>query len=66
MTDFDAAAEAPPERDAETMLTPITQIGTTPRAQMVRKLTDIVVLPTGKISANERSLIADILMQCSR
>ncbi len=52
-----------PEPDAETMLTPITRIGTTPRAQMVRKLADIVVLPAGRISANERSLVADILLQ---
>ena len=62
MADFDTAADAPPP-DAETMLTPITKIGVTPRAQMVRKLTDIVVLPTGRISANERALVADILLQ---
>ncbi|MEE2691279.1 MAG: DUF2336 domain-containing protein [Pseudomonadota bacterium] len=37
--------------------------GAGPRALMVRKLTDIVVLPAARISANERSLTADILMQ---
>ena len=63
MADFDIAGEAGPEPDAETMLTPITRIGTTPRAQMVRSLADIVVLPAGRISANERSLVADILLQ---
>lgn len=36
--------------------------GASPRALMVRKLTDIVVLPAARISANERSLTADILM----
>jgi uncharacterized protein (DUF2336 family) len=30
---------------------------------MVRKLCDIVVLPAAKISANERSLVADIMLQ---
>lgn len=63
MADFDIAGGAGPEPDAETMLTPITRIGTTPRAQMVRSLADIVVLPAGRISANERSLVADILLQ---
>ncbi len=63
MGDFDIAGETGPEPDAETMLTPITRIGTTPRAQMVRSLADIVVLPAGRISANERSLVADILLQ---
>ncbi len=63
MSEFEIAEEAGPEPDAETMLTPITRIGTTPRAQMVRSLADIVVLPAGRISANERSLVADILLQ---
>ena len=34
-----------------------------PRALMVRKLTDIVVLSAARLSANERSFTADILMQ---
>lgn len=63
MADFDSAFTAPPTPDAETLLTPITKIGTTPRTQMVRKLADVVVLPTGRISANERALVADILLQ---
>lgn len=63
MSEFETAAEAQPVPDAETMLTPLTKIGTTPRAQMVRKLVDVLVLPAGRISANERSLTADILLQ---
>ena len=62
MADFDIAGETGLLPDAETMLTPITRIGTTPRAQMVRNLCDIVVLPAGRISSNERSLVADILL----
>jgi len=34
-----------------------------PRDLMVRKLIDIIVLPASRISANERSLTADILLQ---
>ncbi len=63
MVDFEQSAGAEPTPDAETMLTPITKIGVTPRAQMVRKLADVVVLPTGRISSNERALVADILLQ---
>ena len=63
MAEFEGATGASPAPDAETMLTPITKIGITPRAQLVRKLSDIVVLPTGRLSANERSLVADILLQ---
>ena len=68
MTDFDAAGEsrmsAPqgPQPDAETMLTPLSPSGPSVRTLMVRKLTDIVVLPSGKISSNERALVADILL----
>lgn len=63
MADFETAEDTGPVPDAETMLTPITHIGVTPRAQMVRNLADTVVLPAGRISANERSLVADILLQ---
>ncbi len=63
MADFDIAGNGEPTPDAETLLTPITKIGPTPRAQLVRKLSDIVVLPTGRISSNERALVADILLQ---
>lgn len=68
MTEFDAAGEprsgAPqgPKPDAETLLTPLTPPGPGVRTLMVRKLTDIVVLPAGKISSNERALVADILL----
>lgn len=34
-----------------------------PRSVLVRRLADIVVLPAGRISANERSLAADIILQ---
>lgn len=34
-----------------------------PRSEMVRKVCDIVVLPATRISANERSFAADILLQ---
>jgi len=63
MADFDIAGNGEPTPDAETLLTPITKIGPTPRALLVRKLSDIVVLPTGRISSNERALVADILLQ---
>lgn len=64
MSEFDPAEdERPgPVRDAETMLTPLTPSGPNARTQMVRKLTDIVALPSARISSNERSLAADILL----
>lgn len=66
MNEFDAddvrSAPRGPKPDAETMLTPLTPTGPTVRTLMVRKLTDIVALPSGKISSNERSLVADILL----
>lgn len=51
---------APP---GDGVLTPLKPVGASPRTLMVRKLADIVVLPTARISANERSLAADILVQ---
>ena len=62
MSEFDAA-ERPPLENADTLLTPMKRGGATPRTLMVRKLADIVVLPTGRVSSNERSLVADILLQ---
>lgn len=66
MNEFDAddirSAPRGPKPDAETMLTPLTPTGPTVRTLMVRKLTDIVALPSGKLSSNERSLVADILL----
>ncbi len=67
MNEYDADEEirpAPtgPQPDAETMLTPLTASGPSVRTLMVRKLTDIVVLPSGKVSSNERALVADILL----
>ncbi|WP_165793860.1 DUF2336 domain-containing protein [Hyphococcus luteus] len=69
MNEFDAdddedvrSRSAGPQPDAETMLTPLTASGPTVRTLMVRKLTDIVALPAGKLSSNERSLAADILL----
>ena len=55
--------EQMPRQDADTLLTPMGKGVTSPRAMMVRKLSDIVVLPSGQISTNERSLVADILLQ---
>ncbi len=64
MTEFETALdEVPAAPDAETMLTPLHAVGHSPRALMARKLTDIVVLPAGRISGNERALVADILLQ---
>jgi len=61
MSDPDAPRDGP---DVETMLTPMAKKkGVAPRTQMVRKLADIVVLPAGRLSANERALVADILLQ---
>lgn len=64
MTDFDAVDETvkPPAADVGAMLTPLTASGPSVRALMVRKLADIVVLPAGRISSNERALVADILL----
>ncbi|MEZ5893266.1 MAG: DUF2336 domain-containing protein [Parvularculaceae bacterium] len=64
MNEFDPAEDVRPgpARDAETLLTPLAPSGPTARTQMVRKLTDIVALPAGKISSNERALAADILL----
>ena len=44
-------------------LTPEAPRGLTPREAMVRKLADLVVLPATRISSNERSLVADIMLQ---
>jgi hypothetical protein len=38
-------------------------LGSSPRELLVRKLIDIVVLPAARISANERALAADVLLQ---
>lgn len=67
MNEFDADRDAGtgrsgPKPDVETMLTPLTASGPSVRTLMVRKLTDIVALPSGKISSNERALVADILL----
>ena len=44
-------------------LTPPPQRGHTPREILIRKLADIVVLPAARISSNERSLVADVMLQ---
>lgn len=48
---------------ADVGLTPAASRGHSPREIMIRKLADIVVLPATRISANERSLVADIMLQ---
>jgi len=62
MSDFETADDARIP-DAVTLLTPMEKTSPSPRSLMVRKLADIVVLPSGRISSNERSLVADILLQ---
>lgn len=44
-------------------LSPERTRGHSPCEVMVRKLADIVVLPPSRLSANERSLVADIMLQ---
>lgn len=44
-------------------LTPAPQRGGSPREALIRKLADLVVLPAARISSNERSLVADIMLQ---
>jgi uncharacterized protein (DUF2336 family) len=58
-----AATDAPTPAPAATPAEELTVTGSSPRALMVRKLIDIAVLPAARISANERSLAADILLQ---
>ena len=62
MTTQDPAAEAD-FIASDVGLTPPPSRGHSPREGLVRKLADIVVLPATRISANERSLVADILLQ---
>ncbi len=62
MTTQDPAAEAD-FIASDVGLTPPPSRGHSPREVLVRKLADIVVLPATRISANERSLVADILLQ---
>lgn len=47
----------------ETGLTPEPGKGFSPRDAIIRKLLDIVVLPAAKLTANERSLVADLMLQ---
>ncbi|HXI87990.1 MAG TPA: DUF2336 domain-containing protein, partial [Parvularculaceae bacterium] len=61
MTTIDAQAEA--EAPAEALLEAAHAAAGSPRALLIRKLVDIVVLPPSRISANERSLTGDILLQ---
>lgn len=44
-------------------LTPTPQRGASPCEVLIRKLADLVVLPATRISSNERSLVADIMLQ---
>lgn len=57
-------ADALPEEGEDIEATGLEAIAASaPRSLMVRRLTDIVVLSAARLSANERSLTADILMQ---
>ena len=55
----DALPAAEPDEPFATEKDPLAQA----RALLVRKLIDIVVLPATKLSANERSLAADVMLQ---
>ncbi|MCB2098456.1 MAG: DUF2336 domain-containing protein [Parvularculaceae bacterium] len=48
---------------SDTGLTAMQGRGLSPGEAMARKLADIVVLPAARLSANERSLVADIMLQ---
>lgn len=61
MSTQDTATEEIAQSDVG--LTPPPQRGHTPREVLIRKLSDLVVLPAARISANERSLVADIMLQ---
>lgn len=56
---IESAIEAVQESEAPTPV----RTTSGPRILMIRKLSDIVVLPAGRISANERALTADIILQ---
>jgi uncharacterized protein (DUF2336 family) len=61
MATLETAKEGP--STAELGLTPDPARSFSPRAAMAKKLLDIVVLPPSKLTANERSLVADIMAQ---
>ncbi|NWG71273.1 MAG: DUF2336 domain-containing protein [Parvularculaceae bacterium] len=71
MATLDPAATAPPAGGGAAVpaatvvdgLTPPVARQSTPRELMVRKLIDIVVLPAARISAHERALTGDVLLQ---
>ena len=67
MADLETAGEArlkgATSPETETLLTPMESNRASSRMLLVRKLSDIVALPSGQLSANERSLAADILLQ---
>ncbi|MGE0409518.1 MAG: DUF2336 domain-containing protein [Amphiplicatus sp.] len=58
-----ATTGAPAPAAAASPADQLSALGSSPRALMVRKLIDIIVLPAARLSANERSLAADILLQ---
>lgn len=65
MATLDTAADEEDEGPVpnETGLTPEPGKGFSPRDAIVRKLLDIVVLPSAKLTANERSLVADLMLE---
>ena len=63
MSTIETASRKENRAEATTLLTPLKAAGASPRALMARKLADIVVLPPSRISANERGLAADIMLQ---
>ena len=63
MADLELGEEDLAAIDTDVILTPLDKQIDGTLTLMVRKLSDIVVLPTGRISSNERALTADILLQ---
>lgn len=63
MAERSVVPEKHPAPSSDSGLTPLSTVGAAPRVLMARKLADIVVLPSARISANERYLAADILVQ---
>ncbi len=63
MSTQDPATEEDLAPLAEVGLTPEIVRGHSPREILVRKLSDIVVLPAARLTASQRSLVADIMLE---
>lgn len=63
MSTQDPATEEDFSPKSDVGLTPEITRGHTPREIMVRKLADIVVLPASRLTASQRSFVADIMIE---